>query len=186
MINHIKKHRKRQHKCFCQDKAFQNTPWMKIKKDWSHPDIWSSNGTPGPRFSLISCRMMKNEDSWVACKNKWFEDSCLLYSCFVLFQSFRGKKMKLAFSIVFVFFSLETNRKSILLVQIKHLQTENFCLGPHGGTVTGASTTKSPQPTKGSYKKEYIAISFLFFPFLCLSCSNWFYQHYFSSLRNNF
>ena len=72
---------------------------MKIRKDWRHPSIWSSSKTPGPRSSVISCRMMKKEDPWAACKSKWFRDSCLLHRLF--FFSHLRKKMKLAFSIVF-------------------------------------------------------------------------------------
>lgn len=76
------------------------------------------------------------------------------------------------------FCSLELNTKNILIFQINSLQTENFCLGLCGGRVTASSTTKSPQTAKALCKKEYTAISFLFFSLFCILCSSWFYQHF--------
>lgn len=134
---------------------------MKIRKDWSRSEIWSSSKTPGPRSSVISCKMRKKWGPLSSLQSKWFRDSCLLHRLF--FQSLKIKNETCIF--YFAYCSLETNRESILLFQIIGLQTENFCLSLHGGSVTGVSTTKSPQTAKDLCKKEHIAISFLSFLF---------------------
>lgn len=155
---------------------------MKIRKDWSHPDIWSSSEGLGPRLLVISCRMMK----WgpLSSLQKQMIQTLLFAGQTFFPSAFKRKKKKRNSHFLCAFCSLELNTENILLFQINSLKTENFCLGLCGGRVTASSTTKSPQTAKPyarrntlSYLSSFFSLHFV--QHLVLATLN------FSSLRIN-
>lgn len=165
---------------FGHDKTFEIT-LLKIRKDWSHPDIWSSSETSGPRLMLISWRMMK----WgplSSSQKQMIQGLLCVGQTFFFSQLKRKRETCIPYC---AFCSLELNTESTLLFQINSLKTENFCLGLCGGKVTASSTTKSRQTAKALCKKEYVEIFFLFFSFLHFVQQLVLSTLYFSSLRIN-